>query len=247
MSRDEIEIKTDDGTCPASVFRPVGKGPWPGVLMFMDGLGYRPAMFEIAEKIAERDYIVLLPDLFYRVGPYEPADPKKLFSDEALRGEWFKKMRTAVDQQKTMGDTRAFLDCLTAQPDIISPLVGTVGYCMGAGFSLSAAGFYPEHVAACAGFHPGGIATEDPTSPHLLAPKMKARIYIGGATDDATFPDEMKKRLDDALTDAHLAHIVATYPARHGWVPSDTPVHDPEQTERHYQALFSLFDQTLKS
>jgi carboxymethylenebutenolidase len=117
---------------------------------------------------------------------------------------------------------------------------------MGAGFSLAAAGFYPQHVVACAGFHPGRIATDDPTSPHLLAPKMKARVYVAGATEDANFPDDMKQRLDDALTAARLVHTVETYPARHGWVPTDTPVHDPAQAERHFKALFALFDETLK-
>jgi carboxymethylenebutenolidase len=247
MARSEIEINTDDGVCRASIFRPSGKGPWPGVLMFMDGIGYRPALFEIADKIAEHGYLVLLPDVFYRVGPYTAPEPKKLFTDETVRNEWFKTMRTATDQDKTKLDTRAFIDYLVAQPDITSPLIGTTGYCMGAGMSLSAAGFYPEHVAACAGFHPGRIATDEPTSPHLLAPNMKARVYIAGAIEDANFPDDMKQRLDDALTEAHLAHTVETYPARHGWVPSDTPVHDPVQAERHFTALFSLFDQTLKA
>jgi carboxymethylenebutenolidase len=245
--RTEIEIKTDDGTAPASVYRPSGKGPWPGVLMFMDGLGYRPAMFEVADKIAEHGYVVLLPDVFYRVGAYTPPDPKKLFTDEAVRGEWFKKMFGSVDQEKVMRDTRAYLDVLMSQPDVRGPHIGTTGYCMGAGFSLAAAGFFPERVAACAGFHPGRIATDEPTSPHKLAPKMKARIYIGGASEDANFPDDMKQRLDDALTEAHLAHTVETYPARHGWVPTDTPVHDAVQAERHYQALFALFDETLKA
>jgi carboxymethylenebutenolidase len=246
MSRTEIEIQTDDGTCPASVFRSGSKGPWPGVLMFMDGLGYRPAMFEIADKIADHGYVVLLPDLFYRLGEYEPVDPKKLASDDTVRSEWFKKVSGALDQERTMRDTRAFLDYLTSSSDVVGRFIGTTGYCMGAGFSLSAAGFYPEVIGACAGFHPGRIATQEPTSPHLQVPNIKARVYIAGASEDPTFPDEMKQRLDDALTAAHLAHTVETYPARHGWVPSDTPAHNPEQAERHYKALFSLFDSTLK-
>lgn len=246
MSRSDIEITTQDGTCRASICRPLGKGPWPGVLMFMDGIGYRPALFEIAEKIAEHGYVVLLPDMFYRVGAYTAPEPKALFTDEKVRTEWFTLMRTAIDQDKAMRDTRAYIDYLLAQPDVRSPHIGTTGYCMGAGMSLSAAGFYPEHVVACAGFHPGRVATDEPSSPHLLAPKMKARVFIAGASEDANFPDDMKQRLDDALTAAHIAHTVETWPARHGWVPRDTPVHDPVQAERHYQTLFSLFGQTLK-
>ena len=246
MSRTDIEIKTQDGTARASLCRPTGKGPWPGVLMFMDGIGYRPALFEIAERISDHGYVVLLPDMFYRVGEYTAPEPKALFTDEKVRGEWFKLMRTAIDQEKAMRDTRTYIDTLLGQPDVRSPHIGTTGYCMGAGMSLNAAGFYPEHVVVCAGFHPGGVATDDPTSPHLLAPKMKARVFIAGASEDANFPDAMKQRLDDALTAAHLAHTVETWPARHGWVPSDTPVHDPVQAERHYQKLFELFDESLK-
>jgi len=247
MSGTEIDIATEDGTCRASVFRPTGKGPWPGVLFFMDGIGYRPALFDIAERIAEHGYVVLLPDLFYRAGAYEPPDPKRLFTDPALRAEWHAKLFSTVSQDKIMRDTRAFLDYLATDEDVRQPHVGTTGYCMGGAFSLSAAGFYPERVAAAASFHGARLATDDPTSPHLLAPKMKARIYIAGAIEDASFPDDMKQRLDDALTDAHIAHTVETYPAKHGWVPSDTPVHDPAQAERHFQALFGLFDSALRA
>jgi carboxymethylenebutenolidase len=247
MGRTEIDIATEDGTCRASVFRPSGKGPWPGVLFYMDGIGYRPALFEIAERIAERGYVVLLPDLFYRAGDYEPPDPKKLFSDPALLAELRAKLYSKVSQELVMRDTRAFLDYLAAPEDVRQPHVGTTGYCMGGGFSLAAAGFYPERVAAAASFHGARLATDDPTSPHLLAPKMKARIYVAGAIEDASFPDDMKQRLDDALTEAHIAHTVETYPAKHGWVPSDTPVHAPAQAERHFQALFALFDSALRA
>lgn len=247
MSRTEIEIETPDGTCRASISRPAGRGPWPGVLMFHDGIGYRAAMFEIADRLADHGYVVLLPDLFYRMAPYTAVDPTQLFSDEAVRAAWWNKTQAATSPTKALTDTRSFIDYLVAQPDVRGPHIGTTGYCMGARMSFSAAGTYPENIIACAGFHPGRIATDEPTSPHLLAPTIKARVFIAGAIEDASFPDDMKQRLDDALTAAHVAHTVETWPARHGWVPRDTPVHDPAQAERHFHALFSLFDQTLRS
>ena len=79
----------------------------------------------------------------------------------------------------------------------------------------------------------------------MLAPKIKARVYVGGASEDANFPDEMKQRLDAALTEAHVDHTIETYPARHGWVPRDTPAHDPAQANRHWHALFQLLGSTL--
>src|SRR5207248_1017527 len=114
-----------------------------------------------------------------------------------------------------MSDTRAFLDHLAAQPDVRPGGVGTTGYCMGGGISLRAAGTYPDRIVAAASFHGSRLATDAPDSPHLLAPKMKARVYVAGAIEDASFTDEMKERLDDALTKAGVDHRIETYPAKH--------------------------------
>lgn len=242
-----VTIPTSDVRCEASVFRPKeGEGPWPAVLLYMDGLGIRSALFELAERIASFGYVVLLPDLFYRAGTNLSADPKKFFSDPAFRTEWASKLIGSVTQAKVMSDTQAFLDYLGTQPDVKPSKVGTTGYCMGGGHALAAAGFFPDRVAAAASFHGGRLATDAPESPHLLAPKMKARVYVAGAVEDASFPNDMKKRLDDALTEAGVQHTVVTYEgARHGWVPSDTPVHDPAAAERHFEALRDLYAATL--
>jgi carboxymethylenebutenolidase len=232
----KIEIKTDDGTCPAYVF----DGGGPGVLVYMDGIGIRPAIVEVAERIANHGYRVLLPDLYYRIGPYEPLDPVKLFSDPEMLAALRTKLMPTATQANIMRDTRAFLDYLG------NGKIGTTGYCMGGGLSLAAAGYYPDRVAAAASFHGARLATDDPTSPHLLASKIKARVYVAGAIEDANFPDEQKQRLDAALTEAGVDHEVLTYPARHGWVPRDTPVHDPVQADRHFTELFKLFDETLR-
>jgi carboxymethylenebutenolidase len=246
MARTSVTIDTKDGRCEASLFRPSGSGPWPAVIMYMDGVGIRAALFEIGERIAAHDYVVLLPDLFYRAGPYVAPDPAKLFSDPALRAEWFSKYMGSASQANVMSDTRAFLDFLSAQADVKGPKIGTTGYCMGGGLSLAAAGHYPDRVAAAASFHGARLATDAPDSVHLLAPKMKAKVYVAGAIEDAFFPDDQKQRLDDALTAAGVDHTVVTYEgARHGWVPSDTPVHNPAATARHYEALFALLDSTL--
>jgi carboxymethylenebutenolidase len=247
VTRTAVEIKTEDGVCPASVFRPAagGAGPWPGVLMFMDGIGMRPAIMEVGEAIAQLGYVVLLPDMFYRAGAYEPVDPKQLFTDPKVRDEWRAKFISSIDQAKAMRDTRAFLDYLASLPDVVKGPVGVTGYCMGGGMALAAAGFFPDRVAAAAAFHPGGLATDAPTSPHLLAPKIKARVYVGGASEDANFPDEQKQRLEQALRDAGVEHTVVTYPAKHGWVPRDTPVHDPAQAQRHLDAVAALFGAAL--
>jgi carboxymethylenebutenolidase len=147
---------------------------------------------------------------------------------------------SAATQANIMRDTPAFLDYLGGNK------IGTTGYCMGGGLSLAAAGHFPDRIAAAASFHGGRLAIDEPTSPHLLAPKIKARVYVAGAIEDASFPDDQKQRLEEALTSAGVKHVVETYPARHGWVPSDTPAHDAAQAERHYTELFKLFDETLR-
>jgi carboxymethylenebutenolidase len=247
MAHETLALRTEDGICPTRAFHPDGAGPWPGVIFFMDGIGIRPALFTMAERLAAAGYYVLLPDLFYRAGAYGPLDAKKLFTDEAARQELRTRFLPIATVANIMRDCRSFLDHLAAQPNVRQPKVGTTGYCMGGRLSLCAAGHFPDRIAAAAAYHPGNLANDAPDSPHLLAPKIKARVYVGGASEDPNFPDEQKQRLEQALTAAHVDHVIETYPARHGWVPQDTPVHDPAAAERHWQTLLDLLRRTLGS
>jgi carboxymethylenebutenolidase len=243
---DPIKITTRDGICPAYVYRPVADAPWPAVLVFMDGLGIRPAMLEIGERLAGRGYYVLLPDLYYRSGPYAPMDPHVVFADNEARRILSEKFRALATQANIMSDTRAFLDYLSAQPDVTAAGIGTTGYCLGGLMSFAAAGTYPDRIVACASYHGGRLATDAPDSPHLLAGRIRARVYVAGAIEDPSFPDEMKERLEVALSEASVEHQIETYPARHGWVFRDTPVYDAAASERHWQTLLALFDAKLK-
>jgi carboxymethylenebutenolidase len=242
----KIEIKTKDGTCPSYVFRPIGKGPWPAVLVFMDGLGIRPAILEVGERLATHGYFVLLPDLFYRSGPYEPMDPHSVFANPEKRKILTEKFFALATQANIMSDTRAFLDYLASEADVKPGGIGTTGYCMGGLMSLTAAGTYPDRIVATATYHGGRLATDAPESPHLLAAKIKSRVYVAGAIEDPSFPEEMKARLEEALTKAGVDHKIETYPAKHGWVFRDTPVYDAAAAERHWQTMLTLFDGALK-
>ena len=248
MSRGSLNIKTRDGLAPASLFQPeAGKGPWPAVLVYHDGRGIRPAVFEIAERIARGGYVVLLPDLFYRAGPYDAPDGRTFSQDAELRKRWQEKYMATANKANVRSDTEAFLSVLASRPEVSSLAVGTTGYCMGGSLSLAAAGNFPDRVIAAASYHGGNLASDAPDSPHLLAPKIKARVYVAGAIEDASFPDEQKTRLIEALERAHVAHTVETYAgAKHGWVPTDSAVYDAVASERHYQTLLALFDATLK-
>jgi carboxymethylenebutenolidase len=235
----KVDIETRDGVCPSYVFRPAAGAPWPAVLVYMDGRGIRPAMLEIGERLATHGYYVLLPDLFYRSGPYEPLAPD-VFSDPQKRQVLMERFFALATPANVMSDTRAFLDYLAAQPDVKRGGISTTGYCFGGFMSLTAAGTYPDRIAAAASYHGGGLATDEPESPHLLAPKIEARLYVAGAIDDPSFPDEMKERLGKALTDAGVDHRIETYQAKHGWVLSDTPAYDAAAAQRHWETLIDL-------
>jgi carboxymethylenebutenolidase len=152
-----------------------------------------------------------------------------------------------ISQEKVKSDVKHFLDYLSAQSDVVQTGIGTTGYCMGGGYSLATAGNYPDRVVAAASYHGGRLATDAPDSPHLLAPNIKARVYVAAAIEDPSFPDDMKARLEKSLTDAKVDHTIETYDgAKHGWVPTDTPTHNPDAAEKHWKTLFALFDATLK-
>lgn len=244
-----IEIVTRDGRCPSYVFRPEGpgKGPWPAVLVFMDGIGIRPAMLEVGERLATYGYLVLLPDLFYRSGPYAPMNAKTVFTDPEQRKVLMERFMSKATLPALMSDTQAFLEFLASERAVRPGGVATTGYCMGGAASLSAAGTYPDRIVAAASYHGGRLASDAPESPHRLAPRIKARVYVAGAMDDASFPDDMKARLEEALTAAGVDHVIETYPARHGFVLRDTPAFDPAAEERHWRTLTELLAESFGS
>jgi carboxymethylenebutenolidase len=243
----QVAIPTPDGDARAYTFHPEGKGPWPAVIFFMDAPATRPALFQMCERLASNGYYVLLPDMFWRAGPYEPINMAEAFKDEETRRAIFGKFMASTDPVRSTRDTGAFLDWLAKQPEVKGDKVGVTGYCMGGGLSLRAAGDYPDRVIASAGFHGGRLATDAPDSPHLLAPKIKAKVYVGGADEDAGFPPEQADRLRDALTAAGVENTVEIYAgARHGYAPPDMPVYNEAASERHWREMLKLFDEKLK-
>jgi carboxymethylenebutenolidase len=245
MPRLDVTIKTRDGICPASLFTPNDRvGPWPAVIFFMDGLGIRPVMWEMGQRLADRGYLVLLPDLYYRLGSYPPKIASQVLAAPKLREELMKFV-ASLDRDRKISDTAAFIDFLSSRPEVKGRRFGATGYCMGGNASLTAAGAFPDRFAAVASFHGGNLATEQPDSPHHFVGKIRGRVYVAGAIEDASFPDSQKDRLERALTDAGVNHLIETYPARHGFAVPDLPVFDPAAAERHWAALFRLFDETF--
>ena len=243
----EISIPTPDGDMRAFTFHPGGDGKWPAVIIFMDAPAIRPALWDMGERLAKHGYFVLLPDLFWRAGPYAPINVKEVFADEAKRREVFGKLTGSTSPEKQLVDAKACLDYLAAQPQVKGDKVAITGYCMGAGVVMRTAGNYPDRIAAAAGFHGGRLATDAPDSPHLLAPKITAKVLVAGADEDAGFPPEQADRLRAALTSAGVDNEITIYPgARHGYTMPDLPVYNEAAAERHWTEMLALFDETLK-
>jgi carboxymethylenebutenolidase len=192
---------------------------------------------------ADAGYLVLLPDLFYRFGAYGPFSGSS-FGDETSRNQLIK-MITETTQEMTVRDTEAFLKVFDSE-GFAQPL-GVVGYCMGGSRALTVAGRYPERFAAAASFHGANLASEAPDSPHRLAGQLKARVFVGTADVDDSFPVEQPTRLADALRTAHVDFAIESFiGVQHGWtVPDRDGVYDERGAQRHWARLLQLFDEMI--
>jgi carboxymethylenebutenolidase len=247
MPHTQHRIPTPEGDLPVHAFRPQqDTGPWPAAILYMDAPAIRPALFEMAQRLADHGYYVVLPDLFWRAGPYEPMAARDRFRVEAARTAFFSQYMASTNQDKAMRDTQVLLDFLDRQPEVKGNSIGVFGYCMGGGMALRAAGHFPDRVVAAASFHGGNLATDAPDSPHLQAPNIHAKVLVAGADEDRSFDASQQQRLIQAFERAGVDADVKIYPgAKHGYAPPDTPVYDREASERHWRELTQLFATTL--
>jgi carboxymethylenebutenolidase len=247
MGQRSVNIETADGTCPASLSTPDGDGPWPAVIMFPDAGGMRDTFRDMGDRLAGLGYVVLVPDFYYRNGPYEQVDMRTAFQNKET-GERIISMMLAYTADLLVADAKAYVDYLDALPEKKPGGIGTTGYCMGGRLSLMTAANLGERIAASASFHGGNIAKEDdPDSPHQKAADIKATVYVAGAIEDQSFPDEQKDLLEKALTEAGVAHTIETYPAHHGFAVPDNPSYDEAAAERHWKAMETFFGSVLSS
>jgi carboxymethylenebutenolidase len=240
-----LDIQTPDGVADAYLSTPDDADRHPGVLFLMDAYGLRPQIEQMADRIAQRGYAVLAPNVFYRAGR-SPVLPIPDFSTDDWRGEFFAKVRPLMGQltaERLAADGAAYLDELAKVAD--GPFAIT-GYCMGTRLGIRIAAAHPDRVAALGGFHGGGLVTEDPSSPHLAADALRAELYFGHADKDQSNSPEQIKALNEALDNAGVKHRTEVYEgAKHGYTMADTPAYDEAAAERHFDALFDLLDRTL--
>ncbi|MET3707191.1 dienelactone hydrolase family protein [Arthrobacter sp. UYEF6] len=246
-----IEIPAADGTAEALVARPsTGEGPFPGVILYMDAFGLRPRIEEMAQRIADWGYVVLAPNVFYREGSAAELAPEMDMTTPEGRAAAGKAAFPRVGRlttDKALPDINAWVEALGTLDGVAPGPLGTFGYCMGARLAVRTAIAHPEAVAACGGFHGGGLATDAPDSPHLGLARARAQFVFGHADHDQSMDRNAVARLGEALDDAGLKTSNEIYAgAPHGYSMADTSMFHPEATERHYAELRALLDGTLK-
>jgi carboxymethylenebutenolidase len=240
-----IDIVSPAGKVPSWTYTPDTENFVKGaILFFMDAMGPRLAMDEMAQKLSNAGYFVLLPDLFYRFGEYGPFSGAS-FGDPVSRDQLVK-MINETTTEMTAEDTAAFIAALEREGH--SGPFGVVGYCMAGRRALTVAARYPERFAAVASFHGAALASDGPDSPHLIAGDIKARIYVGTAAEDNSFPPEQSTLFVDTFRRAGADFALETYVGmHHGWtVPDRDGVYDEGGAERHWRRLLQLFDETLR-
>lgn len=240
MSEKKIEVKTADGMADGYFYARPGA---PGVIMYTDVLGVRPVFQDMAKRLCDDGFAVFLPNVYYRVSKMPVFDAPPKFRDEKT-SERTEQLRPSATPELFMRDAPAYAEFLKAET---GKKVGAVGYCMGGGLALRTAAAAPDAVGAAASFHGSRLASDSPDSPHLLAPKIKARLYFGFAVEDKNMPPEAIAKLNAALDAAKVRHDGEVYEgARHGWCVKDHNVYNPAQAERAWANMLALFKESLR-
>jgi carboxymethylenebutenolidase len=246
VSSEYVDIPTRDGVADAYISRPEGAAERPpGVLFVMDAFGLRPRVEEMCDRIAARGFVVLAPNTLYRAGRAETAGMPDL-EDPAQREPFFARLRPAMEgltPERIVSDGACYLDHLAEHA---SEPFAITGYCMGGRVGWRIAAAFPERIGALAGFHAGGLVTEEPDSPHRSAGAIAAELYFGHADNDNSMTPEQIAELEQALTEAGRTYRSELYPgAAHGYTMSDTAAYDEGAAERHFTELFALLERTL--
>ena len=242
----DFDISMRDGSADAVLFRPEDPGRWPGVMHLPDIGGIRQSHRDMAARLAAEGFVVLLPNVFYRTAR-SPLPPKKQGETPEEFAKRFAALTDRLTPEAIASDAADYVDALAAS-EWVDPGVpkGVVGYCYTGAFAMRAAAVRPDRIAAAASFHGGRLATDAPDSPHLLLPRIQARLYFGHAVQDRSMPEEAIRKLEEALAHWGGKFESETYErAYHSWTVPDSPVYNAPQAERAFGKLRELM-QTLK-
>jgi carboxymethylenebutenolidase len=255
VTETDVVIATPDGQCDAAFIHPA-TGNHPGVIIWTDIFGLRPSFRNLGKRLAAQGYAVLIPNPFYRTekAPVITDASRFDFADPASRAK-LTRWTTPINQPGAIArDSGAHIAWLDAQPQVdASKKIGTQGYCMGGPLVFKTAAAHPDRVGAGATFHGGGLITDKPDSPHLLIPKIKARMYIAiAASDDAKQPDA-KDILKAGFAAAKIPADVEVYRGTyHGWTVPDmppqsdgAPTYNRVEAERAFANLIALYRRAI--
>jgi carboxymethylenebutenolidase len=249
MIEEEIEISATDGTVDGVLFRPEGERRSPGVIFLTDIGGIRPATRDMARRLAAEGYCVLMPNVFYRTGRPPLFDfPRRLGEERTMKR--IAELSAPFTPELMERDASDYVEFLAGQDSVGDGPMGVVGHCFTGPMAMRAAAARPDRIAAAASFHGVRLFTDDAKSPHLVLPRVKARLYFAHAVNDNSMPQEAIEKLDRALEawgaggGAYESEVYEG--AYHGWTAPDSPVYNQAQAERAFKKLAELFAETLK-
>jgi len=240
MVESEIEVTTPEGEMKTFVYHPEHDGPHPVVLYLMDAPSIRPALKEMAGRLASAGYYVMMPYLFYRGGPFREFGA----SDEDMHAR--RELMDTVTPTNIVSDAQALLDLADADPAATDGKVGAVGFCMSGGLVISLARAMPERVAGVASIHGAWLVRDTPDSPHLGLDAVSAEVHLGWADNDATAPPTDVPVMEKALQEAGLTYTLDFLTdAVHGYAPPGSDRYDHRASELHWERVHSLFRRNL--
>ena len=236
----EVTVKTPDGTCDSYFVHPA-TGTAPGVVFWPDIFGLRPAMRQMAKRLAESGYAVLVVNPFYRVQKAPTAEKGAATEIKALMP-----LAQGLNETTHMTDAKAFVAWLDQQASVAkNRKIGTQGYCMGGPIAFRTAAAVPNRVGAVASFHGGGLVTPNPNSPHLQAAATKAQFLVAVAENDDKRSPTDKDVMKETFAKAGVQAEIEVYNGAHGWCPPDSEVYNEKEAERAWSRLLALYGKAL--
>jgi carboxymethylenebutenolidase len=238
----EVAVTTADGVMRAFVAHPDGAKRAPGVVMYMDAVGYREELFAFARRVASQGYCTWLPDLYYRDGgpAFNAERPDRDF-------DRFAPLMRRLTRDVIVRDTQALLDVMNRDPYVAAGGKGCVGFCMGGRFALWAAGAFPEEFAAAASLHGGQLGTDAPDSPHRFASAFRCEAYLGFASDDPLVPPHHVQTIERALREAGISFESEVHAGtEHGYVFPERYCYAGPAAEKSWEKIFRLFGRRLQ-
>jgi carboxymethylenebutenolidase len=243
-----IDIPVPGGSAEAYMARP-DDAEHPGVIFFIDAIGLRPQIEEMVQRIADWGYVVMAPNLFYRLGTAAELAPRGDLREAGAREAFMSTVgpRVQMTNEQIDADVAAYVDALRALPGVAAGPIGVTGYCMGSRFAMKAAGLRPDDVRAVGAFHGGRLVTDAPGSPHLSVAHSRAEYLMRHADNDPSMDDDAIATLGRTFEEAGVTASNEVYQgAPHGYTMADTSMYDERAAERHFEELRALLDRTLR-